>query len=91
MMFCARYEGGEFIVVMSGAGAEEGELMRGELKRSIEALFLEGRGGQRLPIVIDIGTAVFPHDGILTQALAGSRRCSEVAKTHVSNSSVVKL
>ena len=60
---CVRYAGDEFIVVMSGCGAEEAEQKRDELQRSIDAVFFEARPGKRLHIGVSIGTAVFPHDG----------------------------
>jgi diguanylate cyclase (GGDEF)-like protein/putative nucleotidyltransferase with HDIG domain len=60
---CVRYAGDEFIVVMSGCGAEEAEQKREELQRSIDAVFFEARPGKRLRIGVSIGTAIFPHDG----------------------------
>jgi diguanylate cyclase (GGDEF)-like protein len=60
---CVRYAGDEFIVVMSGCGAEEAELKRDELQRAIDAVFFEARPGKRVRIGVSIGTAVFPHDG----------------------------
>ena len=60
---CVRYAGDEFIVVMSGCGAEEAEQKREELQRSVDAVFFEARPGKRLAIGVSIGTAVFPHDG----------------------------
>jgi diguanylate cyclase (GGDEF)-like protein/putative nucleotidyltransferase with HDIG domain len=60
---CVRYAGDEFIVVMSGCGAEEAEQKREELQRTIDAVFFEARPGKRLRIGVSIGTAVFPHDG----------------------------
>ena len=60
---CVRYAGDEFIVVMSGCGAEEAEQKRDELQRSIDAVVFEARPGKRLRIGVSIGTAIFPHDG----------------------------
>jgi diguanylate cyclase (GGDEF)-like protein/putative nucleotidyltransferase with HDIG domain len=60
---CVRYAGDEFIVVMSGCGAEEAEQKREELQRTIDAVFFEARPGKRLRIGVSIGTAIFPHDG----------------------------
>jgi diguanylate cyclase (GGDEF)-like protein/putative nucleotidyltransferase with HDIG domain len=60
---CVRYAGDEFIVVMSGCGAEEAEQKRDELQRSIDAVIFEARPGKRLRIGVSIGTAIFPHDG----------------------------
>jgi diguanylate cyclase (GGDEF)-like protein/putative nucleotidyltransferase with HDIG domain len=60
---CVRYAGDEFIVVMSGCGAEEADLKREELQRTIDAVFFEARPGKRVRIGVSIGIAVFPHDG----------------------------
>ena len=60
---CVRYAGDEFIVVMSGCGADEAEQKRDELQRSIDAVMFEARPGKRLSIGVSIGTAIFPHDG----------------------------
>ena len=60
---CVRYAGDEFIVVMSGCGAEEAEQKREELQTAIDAVSFEARPGKRLRIGVSIGTAVFPHDG----------------------------
>jgi diguanylate cyclase (GGDEF)-like protein/putative nucleotidyltransferase with HDIG domain len=60
---CVRYAGDEFIVVMSGCGAEEAEEKRVELQRTIDAVFFEARPGKRLRLGVSVGTAVFPHDG----------------------------
>jgi diguanylate cyclase (GGDEF)-like protein/putative nucleotidyltransferase with HDIG domain len=60
---CVRYAGDEFIVVMSGCGAEEAEEKRVELQRTIDAVFFEARPGKRLGLGVSVGTAVFPHDG----------------------------
>jgi diguanylate cyclase (GGDEF)-like protein len=60
---CVRYAGDEFIVVLSGCGADEAEQKRLELQQGIDALYFEARPGKRLPLGISVGTAVFPHDG----------------------------
>ena len=60
---CVRYAGDEFIVVLSGCGAEEAEQKRQELQKSIDEVYFEARPGKRLPIGISIGSAVFPQDG----------------------------
>jgi diguanylate cyclase (GGDEF)-like protein/putative nucleotidyltransferase with HDIG domain len=60
---CVRYAGDEFIVVLSGCGADEAEQKRLELQQGIDAVYFEGRPGKRLQIGISVGTAVFPHDG----------------------------
>jgi diguanylate cyclase (GGDEF)-like protein/putative nucleotidyltransferase with HDIG domain len=60
---CVRYAGDEFIVVLSGCGAEEAEQKRLELQQAIDEVVFEVRPGKRLPLGISIGAAVFPHDG----------------------------
>ena len=60
---CVRYAGDEFIVVLSGCGADEAEQKRQELQQGIDAVYFEARPGKRLPLGISVGTAVFPQDG----------------------------
>jgi diguanylate cyclase (GGDEF)-like protein/putative nucleotidyltransferase with HDIG domain len=60
---CVRYAGDEFIVVLSGCGADEAEQKRLELQQGIDAVYFEARPGKRLPLGLSIGTAVFPQDG----------------------------
>ncbi|MBI4264287.1 MAG: diguanylate cyclase [Acidobacteria bacterium] len=60
---CVRYAGDEFIVVLSGCGREEAENKRLELKYAVDRLVFEARPGDRLPLTISAGAAVFPHDG----------------------------
>ena len=66
---CVRYAGDEFIVVLSGCGADEAEQKRQELQKSIDDVYFEARPGKRLPIGISVGTAVFPQDGESYEAL----------------------
>src|SRR4029078_2213495 len=66
---CVRYAGDEFIVVLSGCGAEEAEQKRLELQQGIDDVYFEARPGKRLPLGISIGAAVFPHDGESYEAL----------------------
>ncbi|MBZ5556645.1 MAG: diguanylate cyclase [Acidobacteriia bacterium] len=60
---CVRYAGDEFIVVLSGCGAEEAERKRLELQRGVDELQFEARPGTMLKLAISVGAAVFPHDG----------------------------
>jgi diguanylate cyclase (GGDEF)-like protein len=58
-----RYAGDEFIVVLSGCGAEEAERKRLELQRAVDQVPFEARPGKSLQLAISIGAAIFPHDG----------------------------
>ena len=60
---CVRYAGDEFIVVLSGCGAEEAEEKRLELQQGVDAVDFEASPGTRLTLGISVGTAVFPQDG----------------------------
>jgi diguanylate cyclase (GGDEF)-like protein/putative nucleotidyltransferase with HDIG domain len=60
---CVRYAGDEFIVVVSGCGADEAEHKRQELQRAVENIVFEARAGRRVHLGISIGAAVFPQDG----------------------------
>jgi diguanylate cyclase (GGDEF)-like protein/putative nucleotidyltransferase with HDIG domain len=60
---CVRYAGDEFIVVLSGCGADEAEHKRQELQKNIDETFFEARPGKRVPLGISVGAAVFPQDG----------------------------
>lgn len=60
---CVRYAGDEFIVVLSGCGADEAERKRVELQTTVDELLFEARPGRPLPLAISVGAAIFPHDG----------------------------
>ena len=60
---CVRYAGDEFIVVLSGCGADEAEHKRQELQKNIDDVFFEARPGKRVQLGISVGAAVFPQDG----------------------------
>ena len=47
---CVRYAGDEFIVVLSGCGADEAERKRLELQRTVDDVLFEARPGRRLPL-----------------------------------------
>src|SRR6476660_9167583 len=66
---CVRYAGDEFIVVLSGCGADEAEHKREELQKSIDEVYFEARPGKRLGLGISVGAAVFPQDGESYEAL----------------------
>jgi diguanylate cyclase (GGDEF)-like protein len=60
---CVRYAGDEFIVVLSGCGADEAERKRLELQKSIDEVYFEARPGKQLKLGISVGSAIFPSDG----------------------------
>jgi diguanylate cyclase (GGDEF)-like protein/putative nucleotidyltransferase with HDIG domain len=66
---CVRYAGDEFIVVLSGCGADEAERKRIELKKAMADVPFEARPGRRVPLSISVGAAVYPHDGETYEAL----------------------
>jgi diguanylate cyclase (GGDEF)-like protein/putative nucleotidyltransferase with HDIG domain len=66
---CVRYAGDEFIVVLSGCGAEEAERKRLELQRTVDEVLFEARPGRRLPLGISVGAAIYPQDGDSYEAL----------------------
>jgi diguanylate cyclase (GGDEF)-like protein/putative nucleotidyltransferase with HDIG domain len=66
---CVRYAGDEFIVVLSGCGADEAEHKRQELQQTIHEVSFEARPGKRVPLGISVGAAVFPQDGESYEAL----------------------
>jgi diguanylate cyclase (GGDEF)-like protein/putative nucleotidyltransferase with HDIG domain len=66
---CVRYAGDEFIVVLSGCGADEAERKRLELQRTVDEVRFEARPGRRLPLAISVGAAIYPQDGESYEAL----------------------
>jgi diguanylate cyclase (GGDEF)-like protein len=66
---CVRYAGDEFIVVLSGCGADEADHKRQELQQSIDEVFFEARPGRHVRLGISVGAAVFPQDGESYEAL----------------------
>ena len=66
---CVRYAGDEFIVVLSGCGADEADRKRLELQRTVDEVLFEARPGRRLPLAISVGAAVYPQDGDTYEAL----------------------
>jgi len=79
---CVRYAGDEFIVVLSGCGADEAEQKRQELQQAIDEVCFEARPGKAVQLGISVGTAVFPQDGESYESLlatADSRMYSDKA------------
>ncbi len=66
---CVRYAGDEFIVVLSGCGADEADRKRQELQRTVDEVLFEARPGRRIPLAISVGAAIYPHDGDTYEAL----------------------
>ena len=60
---CVRYAGDEFILVLSGCGADEAERMRVELQKAADELHVEAQPGKRIPLSMSAGAAMFPEDG----------------------------
>ncbi|MDQ3168870.1 MAG: diguanylate cyclase [Acidobacteriota bacterium] len=59
---CARYAGDEFVLVLSGCGAEDAERKRQELQQAIDTMRFQA-GGHLLGLGVSVGCAVFPEDG----------------------------
>jgi diguanylate cyclase (GGDEF)-like protein/putative nucleotidyltransferase with HDIG domain len=66
---CVRYAGDEFILVLSGCGADEAERKRQELQEALAAVPFEARPGRPVTLGMSVGAAVFPHDGEVYEAL----------------------
>jgi len=66
---CVRYAGDEFIIVLTDCGPEEAEVRRLELQLAIEVTVFEATAGERVPLRLSIGAAVFPADGETYEAL----------------------
>jgi diguanylate cyclase (GGDEF)-like protein/putative nucleotidyltransferase with HDIG domain len=66
---CVRYAGDEFVVVLSGCGADEAESKRAELQDAIAKLPFEVRPGQPLALGCSCGSASFPRDGAMYETL----------------------
>jgi diguanylate cyclase (GGDEF)-like protein/putative nucleotidyltransferase with HDIG domain len=60
---CVRYAGDEFVVVLSGCGAEEAEQKQRELQQAISEIPFEVRPGRYVQLGSSFGSAVFPRDG----------------------------
>ncbi len=60
---CVRYAGDEFVVVLSGCGAEEAQQKQRELQQSIADIAFEVRPGRYVQLGSSFGNAVFPRDG----------------------------
>lgn len=60
---CVRYAGDEFVVVLSGCGAEEALQKQRELQQAIAEIPFEVRPGRFVELSSSFGSAVFPHDG----------------------------
>ena len=66
---CVRYAGDEFILVLPGCRLAEAEHKRQELQRGIEEVCFLSRQGKRVPLMMSIGAAVYPHDGLTYETL----------------------
>ena len=77
---CVRYAGDEFIVVLSGCGAEEAERKRVELQTAIDEVVFEARPGKRLQLGISIGAADLPARRQHLRDAAGDGRQPDVPR-----------
>lgn len=66
---CVRYAGDEFVVVLTDCGRGQADSKRLELEEAVRRITLEPRPGDRLPLSMSAGAAVFPHDGQSYDAL----------------------
>ena len=60
---CVRYAGDEFVVVLSGCGADEAQQKQRELQDAIGEIPFEVRPGRYVQLGSSFGHAVFPRDG----------------------------
>jgi diguanylate cyclase (GGDEF)-like protein len=60
---CVRYAGDEFVVVLSGCGADEAHQKQRELQQAIADIPFEVRPGRFVQLGSSFGNAVFPRDG----------------------------
>jgi diguanylate cyclase (GGDEF)-like protein/putative nucleotidyltransferase with HDIG domain len=60
---CVRYAGDEFVVVLSGCGADEAQQKQRELQQAIADIPFEVRPGRFVQLGSSFGNAVFPRDG----------------------------
>jgi diguanylate cyclase (GGDEF)-like protein len=66
---CGRYGGDEFIVVLSGSGADLAERKSAELAQAVENLLIDVGQHELLRVQVSIGAAVCPADGLTLDAL----------------------
>jgi diguanylate cyclase (GGDEF)-like protein len=69
---CGRYGGDEFVVVLSGAGAELAARKSVELRRAVENLTIDVGHSERQRVSVSVGAAVHPADGLTFDALFGA-------------------
>jgi diguanylate cyclase (GGDEF)-like protein len=66
---CGRHGGDEFVVVLSGIGADLAQRKSAELARAVEALSIDVGGRDLLRVSVSIGAALYPADGATLGAL----------------------
>ena len=66
---CGRHGGDEFVVVLSGAGADLAERKSAELARAVESLTIDVAPNEPLRVTVSVGAAVYPDDGADLDAL----------------------
>ena len=80
---CLRYAGDEFVLLLTGCGAEDAARRRLELKQAIEEIEFALPDGRVIPLAVSVGAAVFPDDGDTLEAVlevADSRMYKEKRK-----------
>jgi two-component system cell cycle response regulator len=65
----ARYGGEEFVVVMPGASESDAMIAAERLRRSVEALVLDGQPGSTRRLTISVGVACCSRSGVTADAL----------------------
>jgi diguanylate cyclase (GGDEF)-like protein len=66
---CGRHGGDEFVVVLTGAGADVAERKIAELARAIEELSIDVGGRDPISVSASVGAALYPADGATLDAL----------------------
>jgi diguanylate cyclase (GGDEF)-like protein len=86
---CVRYAGDEFIVVLSGCGAEEADAKRRELQDVVARLPFAVDGGSVM-LSISGGIAVYPQDGDTCDALLAAADREMYTDKHVRKTNALR-
>ncbi|MBI4476267.1 MAG: diguanylate cyclase [Acidobacteria bacterium] len=66
---CVRYAGDEFVIVLANSDAEQVQLRAKALQDLVADLWFEVQPGMRLQLAANVGTAVYPQDGLKSDEL----------------------